>query len=87
MKTQSKKDELANLTTGDLIKRKKDAYAIAGLLLGVLFLLFLFITSQLMNKVQTPILVVPIILLPILIINHIRLISINKELKSRKSNV
>lgn len=87
MKTQSKKDKFANLTTIDLIKRRKDSYAIGGLLYGVLFLLFILITSQLINKEVTPFLGLPFALLPILIINHIRLNSINKELKSRGSNL
>ena len=86
MKAHLKNDNFVDMTTEDLIKKKKSASFAAGLLTGALSALFIITTFQAINKGFTPLLFIPFASLPILIIIYNQVRSINKELKSRQSN-
>lgn len=86
MKMDLKKDNFSDMTTENLIKKKKSTSFATGLLAGVLIFLFVTTISQTINKGFTPLLVVPFASLPVLIIIYGQVRSINKELKSRRSN-
>lgn len=83
MKIQFKKDNFSDLTTEDLIKKKKSASFATGLLAGVLIFLFVTTIFQTINKGVTPLLAIPFALLPLLIMSYNQVSSMNKELKSR----
>ena len=87
MKRQFKKDNFSDLTTEDLIKKKKSTSFATGLLAGTLIGLFGITLFQTINKGFTPLLILPFGFLPILIIMYSQIKSINKELESRKSNI
>ena len=78
------KENFSELSTEDLIKKKKTMSFATGLLIGVLTVLFIINILQTINKGFTPQLIVPFALLPILIMSYRQVRSINKELKSRK---
>jgi uncharacterized membrane protein len=86
MKTKLKKDNFRDMTTEDLIKKKKTTSFATGLLTGVLIFLFITTISQAINKGFTPLLVIPFALLPVMIMIYGQVRSINRELKNRKSN-
>lgn len=80
-----KKQELSALSTEELQKKEKNIKGLTGMLavaMIVLFVLYLYITIQ---KGFTPLLVLPIALMPILIVNIKNIQSIKKELEKRKS--
>ena len=81
------KQNFSELSTEDLIKKQKTMSAMMGLLLGALTLIVLFIITRYepINKGLTPLLAIPVALLPLLIICYRQLNSVNKELKSRES--
>ena len=81
------KQNFSELSTEDLIKKQKTTSAMMGLLLGALTLIVLFIITRYepINKGLTPLLTIPVALLPLLIICYRQLNSVNKELKSRES--
>jgi len=87
MERQFKKDSFSDMTTEDLIKKKKSTSFATGLLAGVLIGLFGITLFQTINKGFTPLLILPFGFLPILIIIYGQVRSINKELKNRKSNL
>lgn len=79
-----RKQELSALSTEDLQKKGKVIKRLTGMLGGaliVLFGLYLYITIQ---KGFTPLLILPIALMPILIVNIKNLQRIKKELEKRK---
>ena len=80
------KENFSELSTEDLIKKKKTTTFVAGILIGALIMLLIITISKTINEGITPSLAVPIPLLPILIICYIRVRSMNKELENRKSN-
>ncbi len=86
MKMELKKDNFSDMTTVDLIKKKKSTSFATGLLAGVLIFLFMITIFQAINKGVTPLLAAPFALLPVLIMSYGQVRSINKELKNRKSN-
>ncbi len=87
MKTQLKKDNFSDLTTEDLIKKKKSTSFATGLLAGALIGLFVFAGFQAINKGITPLLAIPFALIPILVMSYSQVSSMNKELKNRQSNL
>lgn len=79
-----RKQELSALSTEELQKKEKVTKGLTGMLavaLIVLFGLYLYITIQ---KGFTPLLILPIALMPILIVNIKNIQSIKKELERRK---
>ena len=86
MKIQSNKDNFSDLTTEDLIKKKKSTSFATGLFTGVLVALFIVTILQTINKGVTALLAIPFALLPLLIQSYRQVKSINKELKSRNIN-
>ncbi len=86
MEMKFKKDNLSDMTTEDLIKKKKSTSFATGLLTGVLIVLFMSTIFQTINKGFTTLLAVPFGLLPLLIMSYSKLNSMDKELKSRKTN-
>jgi hypothetical protein len=74
------------LTTKDLIKKKNALSTIAGALTGALIVLLVISILTTIKKGFTPLVIVPLALLPILIINYNQISTINKELKNRQSN-
>ncbi len=86
MKMEFKKDSFSEMTTEDLIKKKKSTSFVTGLLAGALIGLLMIVIFQTINKGFTPLLAVPFALLPILILIYSQVRSMDKELKSRNSN-
>lgn len=79
-----KKDNLNDMTTADLSKKKKSTLFITGLLIGALIVSFMITILHTFNKGFSLLLVVPFTSFPILVMLFIQLRYINKELKSRK---
>ena len=86
MKIETLKDNFSNLTTEDLIKKKKSTTFSTGLLGGVLIALLVITILQTMNKGATALLAIPFALLPILIKSYNQVKSMDKELKNRILN-
>ena len=86
MKIETLKDNFSNLTTEDLIKKKKSTTFSTGLLGGVLIALLVITIFQTMNKGATALLAIPFALLPILIKSYNQVKSMDKELKNRILN-
>lgn len=80
------KENFSELSTEDLIKKKKTMSFATGLLIGALTALFVVTILQSIDKGVTPLLAVPFALLPVLIMSYSQVNAMNKELKSRKSN-
>ena len=80
------KENFSELSTEDLIKKKKAMTFAMGLLIGALTLLFIITVYQTINKRGTALLAVPFALLPILIMCYGQVNSMSKELKSRESS-
>ncbi len=87
MKMELKKANFSDMTTEDLIKKKKSVSFVTGVLAGALIGLFIITVFQTINKGVTPFLAIPFGLLPLLIMMYGQIRSMNKELKSRKSNL
>lgn len=78
-----KTEKLTEKTTEELKKTEKSLKAITGMLLGTLIVLFglsLYITF---TKGFTPLIIIPIALLPIGIVNFNTINNIKKEINSR----
>ena len=86
MKTEIPKGNFSNLTTEDLIKKKKSTTFSTGLLGGVLIALLVTTILETMNKGATALLAIPFALLPILIKSYSQVKSMDKELKNRNLN-
>ena len=80
------KENLGNLTTEDLIKKKKQTSLATGTLAGALIALLAVTIWHTINKGLTALLVVPFALLPNLIKSYKSIGDIDKELKSRNIN-
>ena len=79
------KENFSELSTEELIKKKKTMTFTIGLVVGVLTVMSIITISQ--NDIGvTPLLVVAFINLPVLIWCNSQVNSMNKELKIRKSN-
>lgn len=78
-----KKEIYRNLTTEDLIKKKKSFKFLTGILIGALMALLVLTVYNTINDGFTPLLIVPFALSPILVMNYLQIVSINKELKNR----
>ena len=80
-----KKENLSELTTDELIKRKKTTTMVTGLLAGMLSVLLIMAIFLAIKKGTTGIslMVVALGLSPILIINFAAIKAINSELNSR----
>lgn len=87
MKNQIQNNDFIDMSIKDLSKKKKDTSFSANILTGVLIVLFGITLFKTANKGFTPLLAVPFALLPILISMFNQIKSINKELKSRGSNL
>ncbi len=81
-----KKNNFSDMTTEDLIKKKKSTTFATGLLAGALIGSLMIMIFFARNNEFTPLLVVPFVTLPILVIIYGQVRIINKELKNRKSN-
>ena len=81
------KENFSELSTEDLIKKKKTMTNTMGLLAGSLIVLFIITIFQTINKQFTPLLAVPFALLPVLIMCYSQVNAMNKDLKSRESNL
>lgn len=79
-----KKQQLNNFSTEYLQKKEKSIKAITGMLAITLIALFVISLYMTIRESFTPLLVVPIALLPILILNIKSINNIKKELDSRK---
>jgi hypothetical protein len=77
------KENFSELSTEDLIKKKKTITLSTGVLAGALIGLFIITIFQTINDGVTPFLAVPFAFVPILIICYKQVSAINKELKSR----
>lgn len=86
MKIETPKDNFSNLTTEDLIKKKKSTTFSTGLLGGVLIALLVISILQTMKKGATALLAIPFALLPVLIESFNQIKSMDKELKKRNLN-
>jgi uncharacterized membrane protein len=86
MKIETPKDNFSNLTTEDLIKKKKSTTFSTGLLGGVLIALLVISILQTMKKGATALLAIPFALLPVLIESYNQVKSMDKELKKRNLN-
>ncbi|GAA4414944.1 hypothetical protein GCM10023187_45010 [Nibrella viscosa] len=87
MKVEFTKDNFSQMTTEDLMKKKKSVSFVTGLLAGALIALFIITIFQTVNKGFTSLLFLPIVSLPILFMVYGQVRSINKELESRKSDL
>ena len=76
------KENFSDLTTEDLIKKKKNANFVTGMFVGAL-LMAIFLTIK--DGVSF-LLIIPFAFLPFLYVNYNVVRNINKELKSRNSN-
>ncbi|WP_417429824.1 redox-active disulfide protein 2 [Halpernia sp.] len=81
-----KDNKLANVSTEKLLKDKKTIKALSGMLAAILILLLLISLFITFTKGFTPLLVIPIALLPILNLNFKNLKEIDKELKQRENS-
>ena len=79
-----KKQDLSNLSTDFLHKKEKSMKAITAMLAITLIVLFAVSLYMTIMESFTPLLIVPIALLPILILNIKSINNINRELGSRK---
>lgn len=76
--------KLTELPDEELLKRKKMTKFVTGIFLGILAVLVVFNTINIINGDQHwGVLAVPLALLPIVIANYNSIKEINKELKSR----
>ena len=81
-----KNQKLIETNTVELKKSAKSIKTITGILLGMLIVLFLLSLYITFTKGFTPLLIIPIGLLPIVIVNYNTINEIKKELKSRVDN-
>jgi Na+-transporting methylmalonyl-CoA/oxaloacetate decarboxylase beta subunit len=79
-----KTDKLKELDTAALQTTYKSIKVIAGLFAGILIVLFVVAIYLTFKKGFTPLIVVPIALMPILIIKVINIKNIKAELQSRQ---
>jgi hypothetical protein len=80
------KENLSELSTEDLIKKKKSTTFSTGLLGGVLIALLVITILQTVNKGATALLAIPFALLPILIKSYNQVKAMDRELKSRNAS-
>ncbi len=80
------KENLGELTTEDLIKKKKQTSLATGMLAGILTVLLVVTIWQTINKGFTALLIVPFALLPTLFKSYKSIGNIDNELKSRNIN-
>jgi hypothetical protein len=80
------KQNLSELSTEDLIKKKKTLTFVTGILAGMLIVLLIITIFQTISEGFKPLIAVPFGLLPILILSYNQVSSMDKELKSRNSN-
>ena len=79
------KENFSELSTEELIKKKKTMTFTIGLVVGILTILSIIISQN--DIGVTPLLIVVVLVnLPVLIWCNSQVNSMNKELKSRKSN-
>jgi Na+-transporting methylmalonyl-CoA/oxaloacetate decarboxylase beta subunit len=81
-----KKENYAELTTEDLISKKKLLGVATGTLLGALMVLLIITILLMVKKGFTPLFIIPFALSPILVMNFSQMSVISKELKSRNTN-
>lgn len=84
MKIKFKQTDYSELSTMDLLAKKKTTVFVSALLGGVLALLFIITIFQSITEGFKALSAVPFALLPILAININEVNSLNKELKSRE---
>lgn len=81
-----KNENLRELTTEDLIKKKKTVSLVTGILAGMLTVLLIMAILLTIKKGFPYLLTIPLALSPIVIMNFTIVNNINKELNSRNSN-
>jgi fructose-specific phosphotransferase system IIC component len=81
-----KRNDFSDVTTEDLIKKKKSTSFVTGLLAGCIIAYSFIAIFQIINEGFTPILIIPFVSLPVLIIIYKQVKSMDQELKSRESN-
>jgi Na+-transporting methylmalonyl-CoA/oxaloacetate decarboxylase beta subunit len=77
-------NKLSELNTEALLKKYKLWKAMAGTLAGILLVCFIVLIYLSLKKGFSPLLIVPIALMPILILNITKINNIKKELNSRE---
>ena len=80
------KENFSELSTEDLVQKKNTVTFIMGLLVGGLSVLFILTIFQTISKGVTLLVAVPFALLPFYFMCNSQINSMDKELKSRKSN-
>ena len=85
MKIQFQKENFSELTTEDLIKKKKPITIVTGMLAGMLTVLLVMSILLIVRDglAYLGLAVIPLALSPILFMNYYTVSNINKELKSR----
>lgn len=78
-----KDQKIQEMSTEALLKQKKIAEAVTGLLAGALTVLFIVTIALFVKKGFTPLLIIPFALLPILVLNVNNRQAIKKELNLR----
>lgn len=78
-----KNTKLSELSTQDLINKEKSLKLLTGMLIGMLFALFVLSLYLTVTKEFSPLLIMPFALLPIVVINFSTIKNIKKELNSR----
>ena len=81
-----KKENYTELSTEDLIKKKKLLGGATGALIGVLTVLVITTIPSMIKQGFTALIIIPFALSPILVINFSQMRAISKELKSRNAN-
>ncbi len=76
---------LKDVSTSDLKKKENLLKILSGLLLGMLFVLFVTTLYMTFTHRFTPLFIIPIALLPIVILNFNSLNKIKEELRSREN--
>lgn len=84
MKIKFKQTDYSELSTKDLLAKKKTTVFVAAFFGGILTVLFIVTILITIKDVFTPFLCLPFAFLPILIININEVNSLNKEVKSRE---
>lgn len=79
------KENISELKTEYLIKKRKTILTVTGMLAGMLVVLFVMGIFLSIKKGFSALVVVPFGLLPIVILNYNEVSKINKELTSRNS--
>lgn len=77
------KENISELKTEYLVKKKKTILTVTGMLAGMLVVLFIMGILLSIKKGFSALVVVPFGLLPIVILNYNEVSKINKELTSR----